>query len=301
MTTLTADNTSQQCQLPTMTISTPSFTLLISPALKVNARSTKCIFSTSATDLHEIPTRISKCNSNDAMMMNDPLPPPLQAPIPPLWIASHSMPQSLPHPDSNHEYIYKTCLVTVYDAFKHMQQWWPLLVYTTWPTPSTHDATTTSLPLASTINHTSLNTSDSLPSLPCTSAPTNFCEHDLAAFAKELEQMKQYWLPPAKMPQPMSSLPVPSTPAEPLPHECIQQFATNTPSNTSVCITTLPSTTAAPSCNLPEAWKPLTTIPTSTLPCPQQQKSNLHPPPSQPPFTKTAHPWLLLPQYPATP
>jgi len=145
------------------------------------------------------------------MMMNDPLPPPLQAPIPPLRIASHSMPQSLPPPDSNHEYIYKTCLVTVYDAFKHMQQWWPLLVYTIWPTPSTHDATTASLPLASTINHTSLNTSDSLPSLPCTSAPTNFCEHDLAAFAKELEQMKQYWLPPAKMPQPMSSLPVPST------------------------------------------------------------------------------------------
>ncbi len=76
---------------------------------------------------------------------------------------------TLATPDTNDELVYKMHLATIYNVFEQMQQCWP--IYSMWPTPSTHDATTVSLPLDSTMNRASLNTPDCIPSLPCTSAP----------------------------------------------------------------------------------------------------------------------------------
>jgi len=273
MTDLTADNTSQRCQRPTTTIPTPSFNLSVSSALKADTRGTKCIFSTSPTDLREIPTRISQRHPHDAVVNqrdddDERSPHPTTTSTDTTIADSNRTSLSLPSHEADDELVYKQHLVAIYDIFEQMQQCWPLRVYSTLPTPSTPDAKTATLPLASTMNQAALTTSEPIPSLPCSSAPTTFCER-LAAFTDELKCMQHLWPLRAEVPRPMSSPPVPTTLA-PLSLVCTQQFTANIPSNATDRNTTTPKTTPEPMCDQPAAPQ-LLTVPPSTLPCPEQQ------------------------------
>jgi len=275
MTNLTADNISQRCQLPKKTTSTSSLNLLVSSALKADNYGTKCKFSTSANNLCEIPTRISQCNLNDAVInqhANDNERSPHLIPTSPATTiadTSNSIPSSLPPPDTDDDFVYKQRLAAIYDIFERMQQRWPLPAYLMQPIPSTPDAPTASLHLASPTTQATLTIPESPPSSPCSSAPTTFREH-LTAFTNELERMRHRWPLPAEEPQPVSSFPVPTTPESPT-LESTQQFIANAPSTATARNTTTPPTIPEPRCDQPEASKPLSTAPISTVPCPQQQ------------------------------